>query len=102
MLISITTTDEPFGLETSLTPGLGIGLDAFEIRVGYMERFDIEELLHKNGIHEKVILYGTEDITTSNPIWKVFAILKKLTPNFVQFHNLPAEKLQGVVTRMEI
>ena len=102
VLISITTTDEPFGLECALTTGLGTGLDAFEIRSGYMEMFDIEELLHKNGIHEKVILYGTEDIATSNPIWKAFAILKKLTPNFVQFHNLPAEKLQGVVTRMEI
>ncbi len=102
ILISIATTDEPFGLESVLTPGLGTGLEAFEIRAGYMEMFDIEHLLKVNGIREKVILYGTEDITTSNPIWKVFANLKKLTPNFVQFHNLPAEKLQGVVTRMEI
>jgi KUP system potassium uptake protein len=102
ILISIATTDEPFGLESSLTTGLGTGLDAFEIRAGYMEMFDIEHLLKVNGIREKVILYGTEDIATSNPVWKIFANLKKLTPNFVQFHNLPAEKLQGVVTRMEI
>jgi KUP system potassium uptake protein len=102
VLISIATTDEPFGLESALTPGLGTGLDAFEIRAGYMEVFDIERLLKENGIREKVILYGTEDIVTSNPVWKVFANLKKLTPNFVQFHNLPTEKLQGVVTRMEI
>jgi KUP system potassium uptake protein len=102
VLISIATTDEPFGLESALTKDIGTGLDAFEVRVGYMEMFDIEHLLKVNGIREKVILYGTEDIVTSNPIWKVFANLKKLTPNFVQFHNLPAEKLQGVVTRMEI
>ncbi len=102
VLISITTTDEPFGLETALTPDLAMGMEAFEIRVGYMELFDIEELLKENGIDEKVILYGTEDIITSNPVWKVFATLKKLTPNFVQFYNLPAAKLQGVITRMEI
>jgi KUP system potassium uptake protein len=64
--------------------------------------FDIEHLLKENGIRENVILYGTEDIVTSNHVWKVFANLKKLTSNFVQFHNLPAEKLEGVVTRMEI
>jgi KUP system potassium uptake protein len=102
VLISIITTDEPFGMETTLTSDLAVGLEAFEIKVGYMEIFDIEGLLYENGIDEKVILYGTEEIITGNPIWKVFATLKKLTPNFVQFYNLPAAKLQGVVTRMEM
>ncbi len=91
-------TDEPYGLESSLTTALGTGLDAFEIRAGYMEMFDIEQLLKDNGIVEKVIFYGIEDIATGNPFWKVFSTLKKLTPNFVQFNKLPAAKLQGVVT----
>ncbi|MDA8414289.1 MAG: KUP/HAK/KT family potassium transporter [Desulfobacteraceae bacterium] len=102
VLISIIRTDEPFGLECKLTPGLGTGLDAFEISSGYMEMFDIEQLLKDNGIIEKVIFYGIEDISTGNPIWKVFSTLKKLTPNFVQFNKLPAAKLQGVVTRVEM
>ena len=102
VLISIVRTDEPYGLESDLTTGLGSGLDAFEIRAGYMEIFDIEQLLKDNGIVEKVIFYGIEDIATGNPIWKVFSTLKKLTPNFVQFNKLPAAKLQGVVTRVEM
>ncbi|HEY4743194.1 MAG TPA: KUP/HAK/KT family potassium transporter [Desulfuromonadaceae bacterium] len=102
VLISIVRTDEPFGLQTQLTTGLGTGLDAFEIRVGYMEVVDIEKLLKKHGIEEKVIFYGIEDIATENPVWKVFSVIKKLTPNFVQFNKLPAAKLQGVVTRVEM
>ncbi len=102
VLISIIRTDEPYGLHTKLKSGLGTGLDAFEIFAGYMERFDIEYLLKENGIIEKVIFYGIEDIDTANPIWKVFATIKKLTPNFVQFNKLPAAKLQGVVTRVEM
>ena len=102
VLISIVRTDEPYGLESSLNPALGTGLDAFEIRAGYMEMFDIETLLKENGIVEKVIFYGIEDIATGNLIWKVFSTLKKLTPNFVQFNKLPAAKLQGVVTRVEM
>lgn len=102
VLISIFRTDEPYGLETSLKSDLGTGLDAFSVRAGYMEMFDIEDLLKNNGIEEKVVFYGIEDITTSNPIWKVFSAIKKLTPNFVQFNNLPAAKLQGVVTRVEM
>jgi KUP system potassium uptake protein len=102
VLISIIRTDEPYELESKLTVGLGTGLDAFEIIAGYMEMFDIEKLLKDNGIMEKVIFYGIEDITTGNPIWKVFSTLKKLTPNFVQFYKIPAAKLQGVVTRVEM
>ena len=102
VFISLVVTDEPLGVETALTTGLGPGLDAFRIEAGYMEMVDIEALLKQNGIQEKVIFYGVEDIATRNPIWRVFSVLKKLTPNFVQFHKLPASRLQGVVTRVEM
>ena len=72
------------------------------IRAGYMEIFDIELLLKQNGIQEKVIFYGIEDIATTNPVWRVFSVIKKLTPNFVQFNKVPAAKLQGVITRVEM
>jgi KUP system potassium uptake protein len=102
VFISIIRTDEPFGLKSELKTGFGPGLDAFEIKSGYMEVVDIEKLLKKHGIQEKVIFYGIEDIATMNPIWRVFSAIKKLTPNFVQFNKLPASKLQGVVTRVEM
>ena len=60
-----------------------------------MEVLDIEKLLKDNGISEKVIFYGIEDIDTRNPVWKVFALIKKLTPNFVQFNKLPASQAAG-------
>ncbi|MBP1752807.1 MAG: potassium transporter [Geobacteraceae bacterium] len=102
IFISIVTTDEPFGVKTHLQSNIGTGLDSFEIKVGYTEVIDIETLLKMNGIREKVIFYGIEDISTKNPLWRVFSLLKTLTPNFVQFHKLPASKLQGVVTRVEM
>jgi len=102
VFISITRTDEPFGMKSHLNSGIGAGLDAFEVKAGYMEVIDIEKLLKKNGIIEKVIFYGVEDITTNNPAWRVFSVIKRLTPNFVQFNKLPASKLQGVVTRVEM
>jgi KUP system potassium uptake protein len=102
VFISIIRTDEPFGVETRLKRGLSVGLDAFEITAGYMEFFDIEVLLKEHGIEEKVIFYGIEDIKTENPLWKLFGTIKRQTPNFVQFNNLPAAKLQGVVTRVEM
>lgn len=102
VLISIFHTDEPYGLETSLNNQLAKGLDVIEVKVGYMEILDVEKLLMENGIQEKVIFYGIEDIATGNPVWKMFSTLKKLTPNFVQFNKLPAAKLQGVVTRVEM
>ncbi|ABB30288.1 potassium transporter [Geobacter metallireducens RCH3] len=102
VFISLVITDEPLGVETELIKGIGPGLDAFRIEAGYMEVVDIEALLKANGIQEKVIFYGVEDISTRNPLWRVFSVFKKLTPNFVQFHKLPASRLQGVVTRVEM
>jgi KUP system potassium uptake protein len=102
IFISIVRTDEPFGIHTCLNLNGGTGLDSFAVQAGYMERMDIETLLKENGIQEKVIFYGIEDIATPNPVWKIFSVIKKLTPNFVQFNKLPASKLQGVVTRVEM
>jgi KUP system potassium uptake protein len=102
IFISLVRTDEPFGVACHHNTDVGSGLEFFEIKAGYMRVVDIEKLLKANGISEKVIFYGIEDIETRNPVWKVFALIKKLTPNFVQFHKLPAAKLQGVVTRVEM
>ncbi len=102
IFISIVRTDEPFGMDTELVLNGGSGLDAFAIRAGYMEVMDIETLLKENGIQEKVIFYGIEDIDTRHLIWRIFSLIKRITPNFVQFNKLPASKLQGVVTRVEM
>lgn len=102
VFISIVRTDEPFGLVSELKSGIATGLDAFEISAGYMEHLEIETLLAENGIKEKVIFYGVEDISTPNPIWKLFATIKRQTPTFVQFNKLPSSRLQGVVTRVEM
>ena len=102
VFISIVRTDEPFDVVCHHKKDVGHGLEFLEISAGYMEVLDIEGLLKQNGIQEKVIFYGIEDIETKNPIWKIFSLIKKLTPNFVQFNKLPAAKLQGVVTRVEM
>jgi KUP system potassium uptake protein len=102
IFISIFRTDEPFGIETSLKLNGGTGLDSFSIRAGYMEVLQIDALLQENSIQEKVIFYGIEDIDTRHLVWRVFSLIKKITPNFVQFNKLPASKLQGVVTRVEM
>jgi len=102
VLISIVRTEDPFGVESVHTPEMGPGLEGFEIQAGYMQVIDIEKIIREHGIQEKVIFYGIEDIATANPIWKLFSVIKRLTPNFVQFNKLPAAKLQGVVTRVEM
>lgn len=102
VFISITRNGEPFGLETRLMPDIGSGLDVFEIKAGYMEVLDIKKLLKENGIREKVIFYGVEEIATTGFAWRIFAFIKKISPNFMQFYDLPSDKLQGVVTRVEI
>jgi KUP system potassium uptake protein len=102
IFISIDRTEDPFGVEINHKTDVAKGLESFKIDAGYMEVVNIEQQLHSHGINDKVIFYGVEDIVTTNPFWKIFATLKKVTSNFVQFNKLPASKLQGVVTRVEM
>jgi len=69
--------------------------------MGYMEIINIEEILRKNEIEERAIFYGLEEIIAKR-WWKLFAFIKKITPSFVSFFDLPSQKLHGVLTRFEI
>ncbi len=102
IIVSMTRQEEPFGISFDFKEKISDGLRVFEIRTGYMEVIEVEEILKKAGIEEKSIFYGLEDINTENIIWKIFAAIKNLTPSFVQFYKLPPNKLHGVITRLEI
>lgn len=102
IIVSFVRRADPFGVTGFFTGELAPGLRTFEIQIGYMEVADVEEILREAGIQEKTIFYGVEDIIADNVIWKFFSIIKKLTPNILQFYKLPANKLHGVVTRVEM
>ena len=102
IIVSIVKREEPFGVAGFFREELAPGLRTFEIQMGYMEVPDVEEILREAGISEKTIFYGVEDIMPTNLIWQMFSVIKRLTPNIVQFYKLPANKLHGVVTRVEM
>jgi KUP system potassium uptake protein len=102
IIVSIVKREDPFGSTGFFTGELAPGLRSFEIQTGYMEVPDVEEILREAGIQEKTIFYGVEDILPTNFIWHIFSLIKRLTPNIVQFYKLPYNKLHGVVTRVEM
>ncbi len=102
ILVTIVILDNPFGVSSLFKEKLADGLRTFEITMGYMEVIDLSEILKTAGIDEKTIFYGVEDIVTDNPAWKIFSIMKKMSPSFVQFHELSPDKIHGVVTRVEM
>ncbi len=102
IIVSLIRMDNPYGVSGSFKGDLAQGLRVFEIYVGYMEVIDVEKILKDAGIDEKTIFYGLEDIVSENVVWKIYSIIKKLTPPFVQFYELPPHKLHGVITRFEM
>ncbi|HXX55646.1 MAG TPA: KUP/HAK/KT family potassium transporter [Methanoregula sp.] len=102
IIISIIRTEQPFGVTWGVTREITPGLSIFEIYLGYMEIVDIGKILQEAGIDEKTIFYGMEDIVTVHVVWRIFAAIKRLTPSVVQFYKLPADKIHGVVTRVEL
>jgi KUP system potassium uptake protein len=102
IIVSIIRTEQPFGVTWGFTRELTKGLSIFEIYLGYMEIVDIGAILKEADIEEKTIFYGMEDIITKHFIWRIFGAIKHLTPSVVQFYRLPADKIHGVVTRVEM
>jgi len=102
IFVSIVKRPDPFGVTAFFKEEVTKGLRNFEIQFGYMEVVNVEEILREAGIEEKTIFYGIEDITTRSVIWKIFSIIKKVTPPFVHFYELPSRKLHGVITRVEM
>jgi KUP system potassium uptake protein len=102
IFVSIQITDNPFGVKSEFDTNLAPGLHVFTLRCGYMEIIDIVELLRAQGIEEKTIFYGIENIVSDRPFWILYGLIKKVSPPFVQFYTLPPEKIHGVVTRVEM
>lgn len=102
ILVSIIKRDDPYGITSFFKPDLASGLRVFEIQMGYMEVVDIEEELRGAGIEERTVFYGVEEISTMNPIWKLFYFIKRNTSIFIRFYNFPPKKLHGVLTKVEL
>jgi len=102
IFVSIVIGEVPFGVTGRLIDELAPGLRIYEIDAGYMEVISVERLMKHAGIEEKTIFYGLEDIATQNVFWKIFSLIKRISPTFIQFHKLPANKLHGVVTRVDL
>lgn len=101
IFVQVNKASGAFGLHYDLEP-VASGLNILTIDVGYMEKLKLEKVLKALDIEEKAIFYGIEDIETSNFLWHIFAIIKKITPTFVSFYKLPAHKIHGVITQIKL
>ncbi|MFA6195535.1 MAG: KUP/HAK/KT family potassium transporter [Sulfurimonas sp.] len=101
IMVSVKPTSEPIGVHSELSP-LAEGLDLLLIHVGYMEMLNMEKILKEKGIDERTIFYGDEEIVSKKLHWKLFSLVKNISPSFASFYNFPHEKLIGVSRRAEI
>jgi KUP system potassium uptake protein len=102
VFLSIIKRSDPYGVTGFFKEDLFPGLRVFEIQAGYMEVIGIEDILKEAGINASVVFYGLEDIDTRNPMWKIFSVMKKLTPAFIKFYNFPSKMLHGVLTKVNL
>lgn len=101
IIATVKPTSDPHGISTELEI-LQEGMEVLNIKVGYMEMIDVEEILVNKNIDAKTIFYGQEEIIATNPIWIFFASMKNLAPSFVSFYKFPHDRLIGVTRRVEL
>ena len=100
IMLSISRTYEPLGVECRFEDSSVEGIQIFTVTAGYMEVVDVDAILGEAGIKSRAIFYGVEDILTRSPLWKIYAVIKKLAPPFVQFYKLPLQSVHGVISRI--
>lgn len=101
ILMTITQTLRPYELEYAIFD-LGHNLKVLQVEMGYMEVVDMREVFEKFSINPRAIFYGIEDIITSNPILKLYSVIKKISPSFESFHNFPTSNIHGVITKVRV
>ncbi len=102
IVISIIQRETPYGIIGFFKEQLTEGLRVFEIHCGYMEVPNIQRILDDAHIQAKTIFFGLDEIVTKKPLWKIYSIIKSLSPTFVRFHKLRSDRLHGVVTLVTI
>jgi len=96
------TSSHPFSVVYAFGDDLAKGLKILEIKAGYMEIVNLGKIFEDANIKPTVMFYGVEDIITENIIWKIFALIKKVSPNFIKFHRLPSNKVHGVIVQVKM
>lgn len=101
IIATVKAMNDPHGISAELDV-IQDGVEVLNIKVGYMEMLDVEEILSSKNIDAKTIFYGQEEIVSTNPIWISFASMKNLAPSFVSFYKFPHDRLIGVTRRVEL
>ncbi|MBI4825341.1 MAG: KUP/HAK/KT family potassium transporter [Nitrospirae bacterium] len=102
IFISIMSRSDPFGITGFYREDIAKGLRFFEIQAGYMELVSAEDILLEEGIEERAVYYGLEDISAGHPVWRIFSLIKRTMPTFIKFYDFPPEKLHGVITKVRM
>jgi len=102
IFLSVVVRSDPYGVVGYYKEDIADGLRSFEIQAGYMEMVSAEDIMKEAGIDERAIYYGHEDISTRNPVWRMFSFIKRTMPTFIKFYEFPPAKMHGVITRISI
>ncbi len=101
VIISVQPKEAAYGVSWNLKE-IRPGLRYLSIEYGYMQVIHLLTIMRQVGIEETTVFYGMEEIVTNNIIWKIYAVIKRLSPSFVQYYRLPPDRVHGVVTRLEM
>jgi len=102
IFLSLKKLDRPFGIRSYFAEDLCPGIKYAVIEYGYQEIVNVEKELRNLDINERVVFYGVDNVYSDNIIWKIFGLIKRIFSNFAEFYKLPAQKVHGVVVRVEI
>jgi KUP system potassium uptake protein len=102
VFLSLEILAKPFGVHWGVQEKVAPGIRLFWIKYGFMEVIDMMEILTEAKVDQKVIFFGEELISSRNPLWKIFSMLRRQEINEAEFFGLPAHEVHGIIVKVSL
>ncbi len=102
VFVSLEILETPFGVHWGIQEKVSPGIRLLWIKYGFMEVVDMMEILKEAKVDQKVIFFGEELISSRNPLWRIFSLLRRQEIEEVEFFGLPTHEIHGIIVKVSL
>lgn len=102
LFVKVFHNSAPYGISVSFPEATAAGVRFMQIEAGYRQVVNLSEIFESYQLEPVVIFYGCEDVSSRNPLWKVYGFLRRICPSWVQYYHANPAISHGVVATVQL
>jgi len=102
LFVKVFHNSAPYGISVSFPEASTEGLRFMQVEAGYRQIVNLNEIFESYQINPVAIFYGREEVSSHNPLWKIYGFLRRICPSWVQYYRADLALAHGVVTTVKL